>query len=87
MDKKLFKKIIGNILDDFPKDSDGSSKVALIAIDRSIAAWGNMRKHFPERGDDIIDLLVHLAAVKWKMCNSCSHRIFLFNKIYTNYLS
>jgi len=46
--------------DEFPKDSDGSAKVALIAIDRSIAAWGQMREHFPQRRDDILDVLVHL---------------------------
>ena len=55
------------ILDDFSKDSDGSAKVALIAIDRSISAWGNMRKYFPERGDDIIDLLVHLDRLRRKI--------------------
>ncbi len=27
-------------LDEFPRDSDGSAKVALIGIDRSIGAWG-----------------------------------------------
>ncbi|MHC4478463.1 MAG: hypothetical protein ACYTEL_22725 [Planctomycetota bacterium] len=43
-----------------PDDSNGSAKVALIAIDRSIAAWGQMRNHFPERSDEIIDTLVHL---------------------------
>jgi hypothetical protein len=32
------------ILEEFPKDSDGSAKVALIAIDRSMAAWGHMHK-------------------------------------------
>lgn len=48
------------ILDEYPKDSDGSAKVALVAIDRSIAAWGEMRLHFPEREDEILDLLVHL---------------------------
>ena len=47
-------------LDDVPKDSDGSAKVALIAMDRSIAAWGQMCKHMPECRDDIIDILVHL---------------------------
>jgi hypothetical protein len=35
-------------LDDFPKDSDGSAKVALIGIDRSISAWGEMAGYFPE---------------------------------------
>lgn len=48
------------ILEGFPKDSDGSAKVALIAMDRSIAAWGELYQHFPEREDDILDLLVHL---------------------------
>lgn len=63
---KLMRAIQGNleekpkVLDEFPNDSDGSTKVSLIAIDRSIAAWGEMCKHFPERKDDIIDLLVHL---------------------------
>lgn len=28
--------------DDFPKDSDGSTKIALIGIDRSISAWGKL---------------------------------------------
>ncbi len=54
------------ILDEFPKDSDGSAKVALIAIDRSIAAWGRIRKHFPERDDDILDILVQLDRLRRK---------------------
>ncbi len=53
-------------LDEFPKDSDGSAKVALIAIDRSIAAWGQMREHFPQRRDDILDVLVHLDRLRRK---------------------
>lgn len=48
------------ILEDYPKDSDGSAKVALIAMDRSIAAWGELYQHFPDRQDDVLDLLVHL---------------------------
>lgn len=47
-------------LNDFPKDSDGSAKVALIGIDRSIAAWGNLKEQFPERGERIFDILLHL---------------------------
>lgn len=46
--------------EDFPRDSDGSAKVALIGIDRSIAAWGTLYKAFPSRQNDIIDMLVHL---------------------------
>ncbi|MBL7075417.1 hypothetical protein ISS37_09300 [candidate division KSB1 bacterium] len=54
------------ILDEFPRDSDGSAKVALIAMDRSIAAWGEIGNHFPEREDDILDLLVHLDRLRRK---------------------
>jgi len=48
------------ILDEYPKDSDGSAKVALIGIDRSIAAWGEIRNLFPHRSDQIMDILLHL---------------------------
>ncbi len=46
--------------DDFPKDSDGSAKIALISIDRSIAAWGIILKHFPEEEDSILFMLALL---------------------------
>lgn len=55
------------IPDEFPKDSDGSAKVALIAMDRSIAAWGEMRNQFPEQEDDILNLLVHLDRLRRKV--------------------
>lgn len=45
---------------EFPKDSDGSVKVALIAMDRSIGAWLRMKEFFPGRTDSILTLLVHL---------------------------
>lgn len=51
---------------DFPKDSDGSAKVALIAIDRSIAAWGCLQKHFAEKFDDILDILALLEKIRKK---------------------
>jgi hypothetical protein len=53
-------------LNGFPKDSDGSAKIALIAIDRSIAAWGQMRQHLPQREDNILDILVHLDRLRRK---------------------
>jgi hypothetical protein len=43
-----------------PKDSDGSAKVALIAIDRSLAAWGQLQFIFPELTNDFITLLLQL---------------------------
>ncbi len=48
-----------------PKDSDGSAKIALIAIDRSIAAWSLLRRQFEaEHGDTILDLLVQLERLR-----------------------
>jgi hypothetical protein len=46
--------------DEYPKDSDGSAKVALIGIDRSIGAWGIIRKEAPEQADEVLDILLHL---------------------------
>jgi hypothetical protein len=45
---------------EFPKDSDGSVKVALIAMDRSIAAWLRLKEFFPDKTDSILAMLVHL---------------------------
>jgi hypothetical protein len=55
------------ILDEFPKDSDGSAKVALIAIDRSIAAWGEIRSCFPHNNNDILNILLHLEQLRRKV--------------------
>ena len=55
------------ILDEYPKDSDGSAKVALIGIDRSIAAWGEIRNLFPHRSDQIMDILVQLEQLRRKV--------------------
>jgi hypothetical protein len=49
----------------YPRDSDGSAKVALIAIDRSMAAWAALRERFESRhGDAILDLLVQLERLR-----------------------
>jgi hypothetical protein len=50
--------------DDIPKDSDGSAKIALIAIDRSISAWGKLLKHLPNSEDEILDILVLLERLR-----------------------
>lgn len=50
--------------DDLPKDSDGSAKIALIAIDRSISAWGKLLKHFPNSEDEILNILVLLERLR-----------------------
>ena len=50
--------------DDYPKDSDGSAKIALIAADRSIAAWGIMLNQFPEEEDNILPILAMLDKIR-----------------------
>ena len=50
--------------DGFPSDSDGSAKVALIGIDRSITAWIEMCEQFPDERDGIIDVLVLLDRIR-----------------------
>jgi hypothetical protein len=64
---KLMRAISGRSTEDMfledevgQKDSDGSAKVALIGLDRSIAAWMALRDFLPERKDDLIDVLVQL---------------------------
>lgn len=52
--------------EDLPKHSDGSAKVALLGMDRSIAAWGAMLGHFPDRENDILDILIHLDRLRRK---------------------
>ena len=56
-------------LSEFPededrKDSDGSAKIALIGIDRSIAAWRWLYEQLPEQEDSILDLLVDLEKLR-----------------------
>ncbi len=52
------------LLDDdgvpYPSDRDGSAKVALIGIDRSLAAWGVLYEELPEASDQVLDFLVRL---------------------------
>jgi hypothetical protein len=49
---------------DLTYDSDGSAKAALIAMDRSIAAWWRMRGQFPGLNRAILKYLVLLAQLK-----------------------
>jgi predicted hydrocarbon binding protein len=43
-----------------PEDANGSAKVAIIGIERSIAAWGGLLNQFPQQEHPILDLLVNL---------------------------
>ena len=49
---------------DFPKDSDGSAKVALIGIDRCIGAWGVMLPHLPDHEESILTMLSKLQQLR-----------------------
>jgi hypothetical protein len=52
---------------DFPKDSDGSAKVALIGIDRSMAAWRMMQLSVPERVESIVPLILQLESLRRRL--------------------
>ncbi|BBO77240.1 hypothetical protein DSCW_46570 [Desulfosarcina widdelii] len=46
--------------DDLPDDSDGSAKVALIGIEKSMAAWHILLNNFPEQRKEVIQKILHL---------------------------
>jgi hypothetical protein len=48
----------------FPKDSDGYAKVALIGIDRSIAAWRLMQLSLSDRAESIVPLILQLETLR-----------------------
>jgi hypothetical protein len=52
---------------DFPKDSDGSAKVAMIGIDRSIAAWRMMQMSLPEHFESIVTLILQLEHLRRRL--------------------
>jgi hypothetical protein len=52
---------------DFPRDSDGSAKVALIGIDRSIAAWRMMQLSSPDSVESIVPLILQLERLRQRV--------------------
>ena len=46
-----------------PEDANGSAKVAIIGIERSISAWGGLLNHFLLQEQAILDILVKLKAL------------------------
>jgi hypothetical protein len=48
------------------KDSDGSVKVALLGMSRSIGAWGRLSEEFPDQASEMVPLLVHLERLRRK---------------------
>lgn len=51
-------------LDEYPKDSDGSAKIALIGMDRSLAAWAILLRAFPQRETETLRLLAYLERIR-----------------------
>jgi hypothetical protein len=59
--------------DGFPKDSDGSAKIALIGIDRSIAAWKILVTQLTAEKRKIISLIELLENLKNRVENRFPH--------------
>lgn len=51
----------------FQTDANGSAKVAMIGIDRSLGAWEIVREHFPEKTDELLDLFIKLRSIRQEM--------------------
>lgn len=50
--------------DDMTGDSDGSAKVALIGMGRSLYAWNVLRNHLPQQENAILDFLTQLERLR-----------------------
>ncbi len=67
---KIIRAVRGKVEDDeemddeFPRDSDGSAKIALIAIDRSIAAWAVIRHYVTDGAKEVIDAIAYLDSLR-----------------------
>ncbi len=48
----------------YPRDSDGSAKVALVGIDRSINAWRSIQLCLPEKAASVIPLILRLERLR-----------------------
>ena len=50
--------------DEFPSDSDGSAKITLIAIDRSIGAWAVISHHDPLHAESVFGMISFLDSLR-----------------------
>ena len=50
--------------EDITGDSDGSAKIALISMDRSLYAWNVLRKHLPDHESDILGFCAQLEKLR-----------------------
>lgn len=51
----------------FQSDANGSAKACLLCIERSLGAWEMLRKSWPEKSDEILDLLLALSRLRKEM--------------------
>lgn len=68
---KFMRALMGRMEDDgweiengFQRDYDGSAKIAMIAIDRSMQAWGLLYELMPDEEDTLLRLLAMLQKLK-----------------------
>jgi hypothetical protein len=67
---KVMRAVWGNIeekeerYDEVASDSDGSAKIALIAIDRSIAGWAVIQHYMTDCGQEVIDIIAFLDGLR-----------------------
>jgi len=61
---KIMRATTGTVGNRDNDDNNGSAKVALIGIDRSIVAWAKLLSFFPEQEDKLLDILVHLERLR-----------------------
>ncbi|MEX1241608.1 MAG: hypothetical protein WEB30_17935 [Cyclobacteriaceae bacterium] len=68
---KLMRAMMGKLKDDewkeengFQRDFDGSAKIALIGVDRSMQAWSALFDILPEKEDDFLKILAILEKIK-----------------------
>ena len=67
---KVMRAVRGNIeekeerCDEFASDSDGSAKIALIGIDRSIAAWAAIEHYITDSDKEVIGVIAFLDGLR-----------------------
>lgn len=57
------------MLEEYPvqNDANGTAKITLIAVEKSIAAWEVIRQQMPDAEDDVLDILVLLSRLRGGM--------------------
>ena len=53
--------------DPMQSDSNGSAKITIIAIERSLIAWQVVRRHWPELTSELIEILIQLRQLRQEM--------------------